>query len=303
MLTNNIYKSKYLKYKNKYIKLKYKQNKLGGALNIVDNINYINDIDKIIKFLGPIPHEININKITYNVNGNIIHIVKIILNQDDKPVLFALAGISHRSFIGTSTVILSKLDLLTQKFKEVYLIDYESFKTKQDEACNIRDRYKETSKDINEIYKPELDMNNEIANNLNDIIVELKLTNVHLLGKCNGAWVVSLLLIKNAIYKGLYLVVPGIPFNVDILNELAEDRLKEINFVFGWVKQDGYEFHWGNKSFEEKKVYDKTMETIENEKGIKMRYKSIMYDNMQIEDGKKYHEIFPEMIDYIIKYL
>jgi hypothetical protein len=299
MLTNNIYKSKYLKYKNKYIKLKYKQNQIGGSLNIVDNINYINDLAKIIEFLGPIPHEININKTTYNVNGNIIHIVKIILNQDDKPVLFALAGISHKSFIGTSTVILSKLDLLSQKFKELYLIEYESFKPKQDEACGRRDSYK-ISKDINKIYKPELDMNNEIADNLNDIIVELKLTNVHLLGKCNGAWIVTLLLIKNDIYKGLYLAVPGIPFNVNILKELTIDRLKEINFVFGWVKQDGYKFNWGNKSFEEKKVYDKTMETIENEKGIKMRYKSIMYDNMQIEDEKKYHEIFPEMIDNII---
>jgi hypothetical protein len=299
MLTDNTYKSKYLKYKNKYIKLKNKQNQLGGAPNIINIINNINDRSKLIEFLGPIPHEININKTTYNVNGNIIHVVKITLNQDDKPVLFALAGISHKSFIGTSTVILNKLDLLSQKFKEVYLVEYESFKTKQDEACGRRDMYKKT-KDIDNIYKPELDMNNEIADNLNEIILQLGLTNVHLLGKCNGAWIVTLLLIKNAIYKGLYLAVPGIPFNVDILNELTIDRLKEINFVFGWVKQDGYKFNWGRKSFEEKEVYDKTMEAIKNIKGIEIKYKSIMYDNMQIEDEKKYHEIFPEMIDDII---
>ena len=299
MLTNNnhynIYKNKYLKYKNKYIKLKI-GNQLGGV--IIDNTN---NRDTLIEFLETITIPPEISKITYNVNGNIIHIIKIILNTDDKPVLFTLAGISHNSFIGTSKVILSKLDLLREKFKEVYLVEYASFRKKQDDACNIRD--KDTSEDINKIYKPELDMNNEIADNLNDIIVELKLTNVHLLGKCNGAWVVSLLLIKNAIYKGLYLAVPGIPFNVNILNELTKDRLKEINFVFGWVKQDGYRFHWGRKSFEEKEVYDETINTIQKEKGIKIKYESIIYDNNQAEEEKKYHEIFPDMIDHIISTL
>ena len=299
MLTNNnhynIYKNKYLKYKNKYIKLKI-GNQLGGV--IIDNTN---NRDTLIEFLETITIPPEISKITYNVNGNIIHIIKIILNTDDKPVLFTLAGISHNSFIGTSKVILSKLDLLREKFKEVYLVEYASFRKKQDDACNIRD--KDTSEDINKIYKPELDMNNEIADNLNDIIVELKLTNVHLLGKCNGAWVVSLLLIKNAIYKGLYLAVPGIPFNVNILNELTKDRLKEINFVFGWVKQDGYRFHWGRKSFEEKEVYDETINTIQKEKGIKIKYESIIYDNNQAEEEKKYHEIFPDMIEHIISTL
>ncbi len=295
MLTD-IYKIKYLKYKNKYINLKYKQNQLGGSLNIIDTTN---DRDKIIEFLDPIPDEINISKTTYNVNGNIIHIVKITLNQDIKPVLFSLAGLSHKSFIGTSTVILSKLEILSQKFKEIYLVEYASFKEKQDVACSKRDKYKE-SKDTDNIYKPELDMNNEIAENINEIIYKLKLTDVHLLGKCNGGWITLLLLLKNDIYKGLYLAVPGIPFNVSILNELTPDRLKEINFLFGWTKQDGYKFNWDSKSFEEKKVYDKMINTIENEKGIKMKYKSIMYDNMQIEDEKQYHEIFPGMINDII---
>jgi hypothetical protein len=306
MLANNnhhdIYKNKYLKYKNKYIKLKI-GNQFGGALNIIDNTN---NRDTLIEFLAPIPHEIippKINKITYNINGNIIHIVKIILNTDDKPVLFALAGISHKSFIGTSAVILSKLDLLKKKFKELYLVEYESFREKQDNACSIRDSCRKTSEDIYEIYKPELDMNNEIADNLNEIILNLGLTNVHLLGKCNGAWVVSLLLIKNAIYKGLYLAVPGIPFNVNILNELTEDRLKEINFVFGWIRQDGYKFNWNRQSFQEKEVYDRTMEAIQKEKGIKIKYKTKMYDNKRDEDEKIYHEIFPDMIDDIISTL
>ena len=57
--------------------------------------------------------------ITDDETGKKIHIIKITLNEDkDKPVLFALAGMSHKSFVGTSTVILSKLNLLKEKFKE-----------------------------------------------------------------------------------------------------------------------------------------------------------------------------------------
>ena len=146
-------------------------------------------------------------------------------------------------------------------------------------------------------------MNNNIANNLNEIILQLNLTNVHLLGKCNGAWVVTLLLLKNNIYKGLYLAVPGIPFNVDILSQLSDDRLEEINFVFGWILQDAYQFHWRTKSFQEKKIYDKTMKLIENKKRINIKYKSYMYNNGLSEDTNQYHEIFPSLIDDIISTL
>lgn len=295
--SDNYYK--YIKYKYKYIKLKNIKNQVGGA---IETSSIINDKSTILAFLSPLVIPFTMNKMTYDVNGYIIHIIKIILNQDDKPVLFALAGISHKSFVGTSTVILSKLNLLKEKFKEIYLVEYDSYKPMQNIACEMRNKNKK-SKNIDKIYKPELDMNDNIANNLNEIILQLNLTNVHLLGKCNGAWVVTLLLLKNNIYKGLYLAVPGIPFNVDILNQLSNNRLEEINFVFGWVQQDAYEFDWGNKSFEEKPFYDKTIKQIEKEKGIDIKYKTKMYDNGKSKKDNDSHEISPLMINDIISTL
>jgi hypothetical protein len=289
------FEEKYYKYKNKYKQLKIK-NQLGGSLNHPDNK------DELITFLGLSKSQ----EIEYNINGNKISIFKIILNEDtnpDYPVLFALAGMSEKSFKGTSKVILDNLDLLKTKFKELYLVNYVSFTGKQNDACESRDKLKESKDTYKKIYKPELDMNNEIADNLNQIISELKLTNIHLLGKCNGAWVVTLLLLKNSIYKGLYLAVPGIPFNVKILKKLSQDRLKEINFVFGWIKQDGYRFNWNRASFEEKDVYDETMKIIEDNNRIKLKYQSIMHDNGHDEDPKIYHEIFPELLNAIIKSL
>jgi hypothetical protein len=93
-------------------------NQVGGTIEIP---SITNDESIILAFLSPLVIPFPMDKMTYNVNGHIIHIIKITLNQDDKPVLFALAGISHKSFVGTSTVILSKLDLLKEKFKEIYL--------------------------------------------------------------------------------------------------------------------------------------------------------------------------------------
>ena len=261
-------------------------------------------ITKILKFYSL--QNLNLSLNTYNFNGNDIHIFKIILNNDDKPVLFALAGISNNSFNGTSAVILNKLELLGTKFKEIYLVEYSSFGQKQIDACGLRDKLKHDhiglgdDKLNNIIYKPELDMNNEIANNLNEIILMLNLNNVHLLGKCNGAWIVTLLLMKQYIYKGLYLSVLGIPFNVNMLHELPQNRLVDINFVFSWIKQDGFPFHWNSKSFQEKDKYDKTIREIAKNNNINMKYSSVMYDNQQSEDKKQYHEIYPDMIDLII---
>ena len=151
-------------------------------------------------------------------------------------------------------------------------------------------------------------MNNNIASFLHDIIkTDLNLNKVHLLGKCNGAWVVQLLLLKELlpkdnIYKGLYLAVPGIPNNVEILQEFYDiKRLKRINFVFGWVKQDGYRFNWGVKSNDEKKRYDETMKNISKANKIKLKYLSKMYVSSGEEHEKNHHEIFPDMIDDIVK--
>lgn len=281
-LSEEAYYKLYLKYKNKYINLK--MNQFGGSRDTTDDMN---------EFLPPIigiPYKST--KTTYDN----IHIIKIVLNDDNKPPLVVVPGMSHKSFVGTSTIILNKLEVLTEKFSSIYLVEYDSFKSKQKEACDMRDILKTKGGDI---YKPELEMNSEIAEHIHDIITRLDLKNVHLLGKCNGAWIVTLLLMKSPIYVGLYLAVPGIPYNINVLTQLG-DRLKKINFVFGWVQQDGYMFDWGRKSFEEKEIYDETMKHIEEKYKIKLLYKSIMYDNGEEEHIKIYHEIDPRMIDDII---
>jgi len=175
----------------------------------------------------------------------------------------------------------------------------------QNGACSRRNIIKNNNENYHNIYQPELDMNNTIADYLNDIIInELNIKNVHLLGKCNGAWVVSLLLEKHEQYKGLYLAVPGIPFDVQNLNTIDNARLSKINFVFGWVQQDAFKFHWDRKSYEEKDIYDDRMKIIQkDDKKIKLKYKSKMYnyDTELGEDSKNYHEIFPTMLDDIVK--
>ena len=148
------------------------------------------------------------------------------------------------------------------------------------------------------IYLPELQMNSKIADYIHNIIEGFNINNdIHLLGKCNGAWIVTLLLEKSDKYKGLYLAVPGIPYSVTSLSKLDKDKLAKINFVFGWIKQDGYNFNWGRKSFEEKERYDMIMSDL----NIKDNYKSELYDNGCINDATKFHEIYPNMINIILE--
>jgi len=146
-------------------------------------------------------------------------------------------------------------------------------------------------------------MNSKIADHIHDLIENnLRLTNVHLLGKCNGAWVVTLLLLKEVIYKGLYLVVPGIAINFDRLQEIDNERLEQINFIFGWVRQDAFRFKWG-VSNQEKDRYDRMICDIQGKKKITMKYKSDMHDKGGPENTILHHEIYPEFIDKIVETL
>jgi pimeloyl-ACP methyl ester carboxylesterase len=215
----------------------------------------------------------------------------------------ALAGMSNNSFKGTSSIIIPKDNELKNKFKEIYLVDYSSYSNMQKTACTIRDNLKKEKENVSneELYEPEYTMNNIIANHIHSIILSLGLTNVHLLGKCNGAWIVTLLLLRLDVYKGLYLAVPGIPpisTGIEILKTLSPERLKDINFVFGWTQQDAFPFDWKALSFNEKTRYDEIIEIMKP-----LKYKSYMYDNGEITDPKIYHELHPNMIDDIIKTL
>ena len=230
----------------------------------------------------------------------------IVTPKNDKPDLVVAAGFSNKSFIGSASMIFKNINKLKNKFNKIIIIDYDNYKKEQMLACQHRDE--EEKKDPNnkiKIYQPENDLNDNMAKKFDNMIQkELKLDNVHLLGKCAGGGIMIHLLCndKTGIYNALYLAVPGNPFGVEKLLELDGDRLKQIRFVFSWTKQDILKFHWGIKSKDEKKRYDNTMKLIEKEKKIKLNYKSIL-ENLPntIPDEKLYHEINQKLIDNIVK--
>ena len=126
--------------------------------------------------------------------------------------------------------------------------------------------------------------------------------NIHLLGKCNGAWIVTSLLLKSYNYKGLYLAVPGIPpgpSGTDLFYEIPVQRLNQINFVFGWRTDDAFPFHWGLKSYQEKIRYDYIMDSLAK-KVHQFKYISYMDKITNEEDPKLFHEITPNIIDVIL---
>jgi hypothetical protein len=296
------YKKKYLKYRNKYLNLKnLKIKQLGGQVN-KENMSKVDDefISKIETNLQGKEYE----KIKYlDDDCNPMYIVKIKLNDDEKPILFCLAGFSNKSFSNTSNVILPKLDQLRTKFSQIYLFEYNSLKKSQDIACKER-KSLETS-DLEELSRPEAVLNKKIASNIHEILTnhtvlsEYQKNNIHILGKCNGGWIATLLLLKSPNYKGLYLAVPGIPLGMEIIKEIEKERFNDINFVFGWRSDDGFEFFWKRQSFEEKHEYDNTMEELKI-KHQEINYKSYM-ENIGVPDPTTNHEITPFLIDRIIE--
>ena len=294
------YYNKYLIYKTKYLNLKNKinVNQNGGTITTIETTE--TDIKEYFESLQILNKTLK----TFIVDSYKLHLIKVKLNDDDmKPVLFVIPGMSHKSFRGTVNVVLSKLDELSTKFKTIYCLEYDSFKSDQNLACSKRDNIVKNEKD-KDPYKPELLMNSNIALQIHEIIKSLDLDNVHLLGKCNGGWVASLLLSQSNIYKGLYLAVPGIPYSVKNLNDIDRKRLNEINFVFGWTKQDELKFHWEKFSFEEKERYDFIMKGINPAKYISYMFVNIDANGSESKaDSKIYHELFPDMITKIIQTL
>ena len=333
------YYLKYIKYYTKYITLK---KKLNISLKKKLNINQLGGTDINGPIIHTIQYSFT-ETTYKDGEDNKIHLTTITLNNEKLPVLFVIPGMSNVSYRGTSSVVLKKLDELKTKFKKIYLLEYSSFKESQIKACEKRNTLKpnllipsedkslleksseevsseeESSEDKSSedkqqrivsleekneiIYEPEFTMNNNIAEFINTIIIELKLKNIHLLGKCNGAWIATLILLMNEECDALYLAVPGIaPIKSGIKNleELTIDRLCKINFIFGWTKQDIYPFDWNMKSRDEREVYDKIMINIQMEKKIILKYISGEYDMGCKDDPKIYHELHPDMISEIL---
>ena len=169
------YYNKYLIYKNKYLNLKNKfnLNQKGGAITTMETTEP--NIKEYFESLQ-VPNK---TLKTFIVDSHMLHLIKIELNDDMKPVLFVIPGLSHNSFKGTINVVLSKLGELATKFRAIYCLQYESFKPDQEAACFRRDSIIKNKPD-NDAYKPELLMNSNISLQTNEIIKSLGLTNVHL---------------------------------------------------------------------------------------------------------------------------
>ena len=288
------YLEKTLKYKKKYLTLK--NNQKGGTLTKLD------EPDGSFQF--PVPDK-RITYSTFSVNGNLydkdftlnLNLVKIKLDDEpNKPVLFVIAGFSQESFMSASYVILSKLKLLQIKFSAIFILDYSSMKDLQNFVCGQR------NKDLGHFDPdPEKKLNKEIAKNIHEMLMssdlsEFQKENIHLLGKSNGGWIVTLLLkIHPQMFKGLYLAVPGIPNAHESLSRIDPSILQGINFVFGFSQQDAYKFSFGHTSNQEKERYDEMMRELSLTK-----YRSYIEDNGLPPDPKIHHELYQSMIDNII---
>jgi len=277
--------------KNKYLALKNlsKLNQKGGTVTKLD------ESDETFKF--PIPDK-RFTFNTFKVDVNLydeefscsLNLVKIQLDDTSNPVLFLIAGFSQDSFMSASYVILTKLKLLQAKFSAIYILDYSSMKKIQDFVCGKRKVLDHFDS------KPEKLLNKKIAESIHEILSMLDLHNIHLLGKSNGGWIVTLLLkMHPESYKGLYLAVPGIPDLSESLSRIDPSILQGINFVFGFSQQDAYKFSFGAISNQEISRYDAMMASFRP-----IRYKSYMEDNGLPQDVKIHHELYQSMIDHII---
>lgn len=242
----------------------------------------------------------------FEVDNKMLKVLKIHVNNDKNMDLIVAAGFSDSSFEGTSNIIMKSehIAFLKNKYRDIYIINYSSYKEDQKKACEIRDKKIERDvKDKIDIYKSENNLNIKIAKIFHKLITKklhLK-DNIELLGKCAGAGIMlELTNFNSKLYNTLYFGVPGIPFSVEKLFNYSKQRLSKMKFIFGWVKQDEYVYNWGVKSCDEKERYESVMRLLEKEKKIKINYKCIMEDlNGKSGDSKKYHEISPLLIQYI----
>lgn len=200
-----------------------------------------------------------------------IGIVSRQLNQDKaKPSLFVITGVSERSFQNSAKIVVSAQELLSRKYNSIYIVSWSyngdtTVRDAQVKSCQARDEIK--SDERMEKFEPEIDFMTRAAMGLNHIITsELKLSNVHLLGKCAGGGIAIQLLPMNPIYTGLLLAVPSSPTNILSLLEM-KGKLRRIMFRFAWNVDDEYMFPWGNISRDERSDYDDMIRRMEIQYG------------------------------------
>lgn len=333
---------KYLKYKLKYFDLKNNQH--GGAKTKSRNNQYGGNISRELFTAESIVHDFtkgahekednligwNIIKITdkfRDLNEFIIY-EKVLNDKDEsKPNLFIMSGFSVLSVKECIGVVKDVLDLLSTKYKAVYIMNLTSFKKAQNDDIALRDKdpkanipkiedfeslekYKAHIKSDafrearNEI---EMNLNIEIGKTVHSLIKKLKLDNIHLLGKsAGGGLAISMLNEYVPSFTALFLAVPASPTNV---RKLHPDVLKNCKLRFSWNVADVYTFDWhkidgeGGISADEKAIYDKQMYKYQNVDKIKINYISFMFSTDYKTTNPPYrnpeHEINRKFIEFI----
>ena len=151
------YHKKYLKYKSKYLLLKNNNNNQFGGGGWEDATDFgkacndsksekpkfPRDVDfsadwKINKYMISTKDiltfkNLKLGKTEDELKFEVIR--KTFESDGDKPVLFVMAGISTNSLCGTAEVLVRNHESLRGKFKEIYIINNNSFKAYQDDAC------------------------------------------------------------------------------------------------------------------------------------------------------------------------
>jgi hypothetical protein len=304
----NNWKSKYLKYKAKYLALKNIQRggmgneilkkyltttELGGKPDALFSLDeYQQLVEKCNDCTMGFSQEefkehIVMNGIELSASGSIC-MMSIDFNNGMENTLVVFAGMSKKSTLNTMRVLVKKLSTIKQKFKSLYVFEYSMYSNWQTTACQ-RLRDGDFKNDEEKKFLPELEMNKNIAMKVHDIINNLHLTNVHLLGKCNGGWVALELFLLGG-YKGLYLAVPGIP-PIDRL-KLLRPYKNSAKFLFRWNKQDKFKFvGWNTESYQEEERYKSEMDKI-GINGVTGHY-----DDGKPGNEKDYHEVNELMID------
>jgi len=234
-----------------------------------------------------------------------------------KPNLVTMSGFSNNSFCEQARIIIRNIEKLMEKFN-IFMLEFPEteFKDLQKNACTSRDNLFNTSvrntKSLNadeyikkvkeltiekreEVFQPEIDLNEELGTIIDKLLRSAGFTNVHLLGKCAGGGVAIHTFTKSPIYEALYLAVPASPLNIIPLLKLNKvNPIKNKKLIFAWDNRDGFTFNW-NYSNQERVNYD-------------MSLASLYPDNTVItasfehgaSDPKKYHQIPEKLFDLLL---
>ncbi len=173
--------------------------------------------------------------------------------------LVVFGGFSHESTHKTyETMTKSKI----KNYKNIINIYYPiEFKNTQKEVC--KSPYTDFTKEI--------EMNKKFGLVMIELLTQLNLSDIHLIGKCAGCGLAIQTFVKNpTMFNKLILCVPASYNDIQDLQKVST-FLENKQFLFVWNKNDKYKFGWHNQdqessdgcnSNEEIGKYEKTISNI-----------------------------------------